>query len=156
MRQHFYEDVSNLNAPYDIVPLQGLGQVADDPKYPWKQESPDTLVLQRDLNEWLTYQKGCLLPEDGVLGPKTCGAIAAYGQFSIATCVNHAAESPPVAPTIPCPPSGGGGGSSAAVVLPEQTIVGGEEKIPGWMIGVGLGALAIGAALFLSGKKKKR
>jgi|SRR5690606_25635358 peptidoglycan hydrolase-like protein with peptidoglycan-binding domain len=148
MRQHEYYDTSNLNAPYDLVPLQGVGQSADDPKYPWKQASQSTLVLQQDLNEWLTFRKGCLIKEDGILGPATCGAVKAYGQFSISTCDNHPNES--TAPKIPCPASS----SSSATVLPEQTIVGGSSGVPGWLIGVGLGAIAIGAALYL-GKKKR-
>jgi LPXTG-motif cell wall-anchored protein len=146
---HHYGDVSNLNAPYDVIPLQGLG-AADDPKYPWRSASNDTLVLQQDLNEALTEAGGCLLTEDGMLGPSTCGALKHFGMIgSVATCVNH--ESEATLPQIPC--TGGGGGGSGPQILEPVTITGGPQ-VPTWLIGVGLGALAIGAAIYF--KKKRR
>jgi hypothetical protein len=151
MTIHHYGDVSNLNAPYDVIPLQGLG-AADDSAYPWRQESNSTLILQRDLNEALTSAGGCLLDEDGKLGPATCGALKHFGMLSsVSTCVNH--ESELVAPKIPCSGGGGGGGGGSSTVLEPVEVVGGPTKIPTWLIGVGLGALAIGAAIYF---KKKR
>lgn len=156
---HIYGDLSNLNAPYDAVPLQGVGQPfnQDDPSYPWLQESQDTLVLQQDTNEGLTSQGGCLLVEDGKLGPKTCGALQHFGVMnSVQTCLNHAPESPPVPPEIPCgsaPPRGGG----APAPSPEEELVkAGSTGVPGWAIGLGLGAVAIVAVMLLKGKKRKR
>lgn len=148
---HHYGDVSNLNAPYDVIPLQGIGAV-DDPRYPWKQESNDTLVLQQDLNEGLTAAGACLLTEDGKLGPSTCGALKHFGMLSsVSTCVNH--ESEATLPQIPC--SSGGGGGSGPVVLDEVQVVG-DSPIPTWLIGVGLGALAIGAAIYFKKSKRRR
>lgn len=147
MNQH-YGDVSNLNAPYDVIPLQGIGAVEDDPRYPWRQSSNDTLTLQKDLNEGLTAAGGCLLTEDGKLGPSTCGALKHFGMLSsVSTCVNH--ENEAILPQIPCT-SGGGGGGGGGDILPIEE----ASRIPTWVIGVGLGALAIGAAMYL--KKKRR
>ena len=160
MTQHFYGDLSNLNAPYDAVPLQGLGQqyaVPDNPKYPWKVQSQDTFTLQQDLNEGLTAAGGCLLTEDGYLGPKTCGAAKHFGVMeSIQTCVNHADSETYTLPEIPCGTGGGGGGGGAQVIEGEEEedlLVPKTGQIPGWLIGVGIGALAIGVAVYL--KKKK-
>lgn len=157
---HMYGDLSDLNAPYDAVPLQGLGQpykTPDDPKYPWMQESQDTYVLQQDLNEGLTSQGGCLLDEDGVLGPATCGALQHFGQH-VQTCVNHSDVSPPVPPQIPCKTGGGGGGGGGSPQpSPEEELVkaGSAGGVPGWAIGLGLGAVAIVAVMMLKGKKKR-
>ncbi len=146
---HHYGDVSNLNAPYDVIPLQGIGAVADDPRYPWRDESNDTLTLQKDLNEALTAAGGCLLTEDGQLGPSTCGALKHFGQLSsVSTCVNH--ESEAVLPEIPCSGGGGGGGGGEVLPIDQET----TSKIPSWVIGVGLGVLAIGAAMYF--KKRRR
>lgn len=155
---HMYGDLSNLNAPYDAIPLQGLGQpfqTPDDPKYPWLQESQDTLVLQQDLNEGLTSQGGCLLAEDGKLGPRTCGALQHFGE-NVQTCLNHAPESPPILPEVPCKSGGGGGGGAQPAPSPEEELVkAGSSGVPGWAIGLGLGALAIVAVMMMKGKKKR-
>lgn len=144
---HHYGDVSNLNAPYDVIPLQGIGAV-DDPRYPWIQDSSDTLTLQQDLNEGLAAAGGCLLKEDGKLGPSTCGALKHFGMLSsVSTCVNH--ENEAILPQIPCTSGGGGGGGE---VLPIKE---GGSPIPTWVIGVGLGALAIGAAMYLQKKRRR-
>ncbi len=146
---HHYGDVSNLNAPYDVIPLQGIGAVEDDPRYPWRQDSNDTLILQKDLNEALTAAGGCLLTEDGKLGPSTCGALKHFGMLSsVSTCVNY--ESEAEMPKIPCTSGGGGGGGEGGEILPVE----GVSRIPTWAIGLGLGALAIGAAMYF--KKKRR
>lgn len=146
---HFYGDLSNLNAPYDVVPLQGLG--ADDPKYPWKLNSWDTLYLQQDINEGLTAAGKCPIVEDGYLGATTCGALKylidqGTPATMIKTCTEHGEF---VAPkSKPC------GGSSSSSSTPATTTEEPAEGIPAWAIGVGVGLLAIGAALYL--KKNKR
>lgn len=154
---HFYGDLSNLNAPYDAVPLQGLG--ADDPKYPWKKNSKDTLYLQQDINEGLASHGLCPIVEDGYLGPATCGALGYFvdkGVFPASvipsTCVDHKSEA--VAPrSKPC-------GSSAAVIdtseTPANPTEGGAGKVPAWAIGVGVGVVAIGVALYLKKNKRRR
>src|SRR5690606_11170553 len=124
-----------------------IGAVEDDPRYPWRQDSNNTLILQRDLNEGLTAAGGCLLTEDGKLGPLTCGALKHFGMLSsVSTCVNHEGEA--VMPQIPCTSGGGGGGGGEILPIEEAS------RIPTWAIGLGLGALAIGAAMYF--KKKRR
>lgn len=159
MRQHQYGDLSNLNAPYDVVPLQGVGQPfqnPDDPKYPWKQKSQQTVQLQQDINEGLTSAGKCLIVEDGFLGYKTCGALAYFGKDGeVQTCLNHSDVEPYEMPTDPpC--------ALLSPVVPRAPDTGTEENgvqvrrpmnMGVWM-GVGLGALAIVAAMML--RKKKR
>lgn len=165
---HHYGDMSNLNAPYDAYPLQGMGQLIedherpDDPKYPWKQFSQHSLVLQSDINEFLTFDGSCLIDEDGKLGPKTCGAMryaqekGVIGSGDIPqTCVAHAHEEAQPRPTSPPCPTGVPSPSPAPGPVPEdpeQVKTGGG--IPGWAIGLGLGVVAIGIAFAL--KKKRR
>lgn len=160
MTQHFYGDLANLNAPYQVVPLQGLG--ADDPKYPWKKNSWDTLYLQQDINEGLTAAGRCLIEEDGYLGASTCGALKflidnGMNVAMVSTCTDHGEF--PVPSTKPC-------GSSTPAIDP--TAPPGSEAnpidldaiedegtgIPAWAIGLGVGVLAIGVALYM--KKNKR
>lgn len=151
MSNHFYGDVSNLNAPYDAVPVHGLGQ-ADDPKYPWREFSQDTLILQQDINEGLTSVGGCLIDEDGQLGPATCGGVAHFeGAAAMpSTCLNH---DPPVAPTMP--PCGSGAPVPAPTPSPEEQVKTGGNGVPGWAIGLGLGVAAIAVAMMLKSKKKR-
>ena len=163
MHNHNYGDLSNLNAPYDAVPLQGYGGLgADDPKYPWKEDSHDTLVLQQDLNEMLTAHGKCLLSEDSEMGPSTCGALKFAVQQGIlssgavpSTCAAHANEGAPLPKSPPCA-SSSPSPSPAPQPSPdeEDELVKTGGGIPGWAIGLGLGVVAIAVAMML--KKKKR
>lgn len=161
MNNHYYGDLSNLNAPYDVVPLQGLG--ADDPKYPWKKNSWDTLYLQQDINEGLTAAGKCLIEEDGYLGASTCGALKylidqGAPVTMVSTCTEHG--------EFPAPRSKPNCSAAAAVIDPsappgsEENPIDldaiGENKVPAWAIGVGVGVLAIGVALYLKKNKKRR
>lgn len=167
---HHYGDVSNLNAPYDNIAVQGLGSVTYDGKtlpstglpLPWRKASSETLDLQYDLNERLASMDKCPLLLDGILGPRTCGAMVWLNQeFSagrypnvppmVSTCNN-----PPESPMMPtnCPQ-----GEVPAPPPPEEE----EEElevetkaggIPFWVWGLGLGVLAVGAAMAM--KKKRR
>jgi len=156
MTQHFYGDDSNLNAPYDAVPLQGLGQVDDHPNAPWRQFSPEVQGMQQQLNDLLRQDGGCPLLADGVIGPRTCGALSHYGRGGdvlFTTCAAHQEEEPWISPEIPCPPEKlGPPPPSEELVTPPST----KSSIPPWAIGLGLGALAIGVALMLKKKKGRR
>lgn len=161
MTQHYYGDLSNLNAPYDVIPLQGYGLGADDPKFPWKKKSSDTLALQQDINEGLTSHGLCPIVEDGFLGPATCGAANYFVQQGVfpadvipSTCGGYTAQW--IAPkSKPC------GSTKPAATAPttttpaatEASVVGGDG-VPTWVWGLGLGAAAIALAMYL--KKKKR
>lgn len=161
--RHIYGDVSNLNAPYDGVysntyGVHGLGQAegADHPLAPWRQYSPNVQTMQKQLNELLLADGGCPLLADGIIGPRTCGALQHYGrggEILFSTCAAHQAEEPWVAPTIPCPAQ-----APAPISEEEPELVRPStgSGIPSWAIGVGLGALAIGVALVLKKKKGRR
>lgn len=157
---HFYGDLSNLNAPYDAYPLQGVGSVTWEGKtipslgYPWRVASSDTLDVQFKLNTELAKRDLCPLLVDGDLGPRTCGAMLTMEDVSVpdgivATCAQHAGDAMepkhcpggvPPAPPEPEPP------------IEEETTKSGE--IPVWVWGLGVGVLAVGIAI--ASKKKKR
>lgn len=153
---HFYDDVSNLNAPYDVVPVPGGGLGADDPQYPWNAYSAKTAELQNQVNAKLKEFGGCPVVVDGVLGGSTCGAIGWLmdGDVKISTCLDHAS-----AWTIPNFPSESGVPCAKKSTLPIQPEPGAEieeverKQIPAWAIGLAIGAVAIGAAFLLRKKK---
>jgi len=84
---HLYYDVSDLNAPYDQVPFQGVGggslggsnvlglgaEVDVEAEMKWKQHSAYTAGYQIQLNADAKERGYCQIPEDGKLGPVTCG-----------------------------------------------------------------------------------
>lgn len=142
----------------------GLG--ADDPRYPWRQFSADTQTLQVELNKELTNLGLCPLLMDGVLGPRTCGAVERMGMFDwpqISTCTSAPeamilpheppcvgdapAPSPAPPPEIepepepepePLPPEPKTGGMSSGLVIAGVLLLAGT-----------------GAAIAMSGKKRR-
>lgn len=159
MTQHFYGDMSNLNAPYRMASIQGLGAVTWEGRtlpsagYPWMQESDDTLQVQYRFNEALAQKDLCPLLLDGVAGPRTCGALYSVDTPApsglVQTCSLHAGEE--MAPKS-CP--GGVVPDSPAPVVDDEVVVEKRGGIPIWIWGLGLGVLAVGAAIAM--KKKKR
>lgn len=167
MRQHQYRDISNLNAPYDNMSLQGLGSlsggpfgsteaatlqdlpVEDHPDYPWREVSSKTMVVQKELNAKLLADGFGPLLEDGKLGPRTCGALKFYGlsDWVDGACEGRQealiapsapAEMPPQLPTQPTEEVKTGGGSGAAI----------------W-IGILLAGGAVGLAIYAQKRKGK-
>lgn len=159
---HHYGDLSNLNAPYDAVPLQGIGQATDDSAFvddlPWREFSKDTLQLQQDANFFLFNHKACEIEEDGKLGPATCGAlrfVAEKGNIQVVpqTCFNHADEAAQPRPKSPCPASASPGPSPSPSDPEDPDLVKTGGNIPGWAIGLGLGVVAIAVAMAMRKKK---
>jgi hypothetical protein len=83
---HLYYDVSDLNAPYDQIPFQGLGggslggsntlglgEDLVDEQMPWGKHSAFTVGYQIQLNHDAKARGYCQIEQDGKLGPKTCG-----------------------------------------------------------------------------------
>jgi hypothetical protein len=156
MRQHQYRDVSNLNAPYDNLSLQGLGGYGslgfnmeeEEHNIPWMKPSPVTLSIQKDLNPKLRTDGYNILLEDGILGPRTCGALQHYGRTGEVwgACDAHAAEF--IAPTK------ASGLMPAPVVEETKSLARKGGSVPSWVWALLVGGGAIGVAIFL--KKKKR
>lgn len=161
MRQHRYMDVSNLNAPYDNMSLQGLGSLGaedgggfnmeQEHNIPWMEASPTTLSVQKSINKQLIADGFNPVLEDGVLGPRTCGALQHYGKTGDVwgACDAHTAEF--IAPTK---------ASGGSPVLPKQDPVmmpssgGSGGGMPSWVWAILVGGGAVGVAIYL--KKKKR
>lgn len=168
---HFYYDVSDLNARWDQVPLQGLGggilragptgslgadeferdEVESRTGMPWKEYSAETLAAQKQLNVALKAEGFCAIDQDGKLGPGTCGAAQAVLPQLISTdcraftaptkCGSGAPSAPPASP----PPA-----SPTAPTLPAT--MSGDNM---WLIGGGVAALAaVGLAFFMKKKRK--
>lgn len=155
---HYYGDVSNLNAPYDSVALQGVGAVTWDGKtlpsvgYPWRVASNDTLEMQFRFNAEMAKRDMCPLLVDGELGPRSCGALFLLDGVpapsgAVATCSQHAGEEPKVCP-------GGIVNEPAPAPAPVVPVKPKSAGIPVWVWGLGLGVVAVGAAMML--KKKRR
>jgi len=154
---HHYGDVSNLNAPYDqiVYPVQGVGATSEVPasvrecgSYPWRMYSSCTKKIQVEAINPLLREDGYhTISEDGKLGPATCGAMALYDSAHWApACLDH--ESEWVAPTR------ASGGSSTSPTLQADVIgVGSSGGLPTWAIGLAVGALAIGAAIYMQKKR---
>ena len=158
MRQHQYRDISNLNAPYDNMSLQGLGSLSggpfgaialddlpeEDEDYPWREESEPTLVLQKELNAKLTADGFGPLVEDGKLGPRTCGALKQYGALEMVggACDGHAAEFIAPQPAMSMP--------TTMPAEPAQKTAGNS----GWLWGVLLAGGAIGLVLYMKKRGK--
>jgi hypothetical protein len=181
MRRHRYGDVSNLNAPYDNLSLQGIRGVgslsgtslgamtldeldasnAEDDKaagattYPWMQESSATSAIQTELNKQLAADGMHQLLVDGRLGGRTCGALVKYGALDMVfgACDGHEAEF--IAPITEAQwqrQQGGGTVSDGAAA--DEGMVNPEPKgMPGWAWGVLLGVGAIAAITYM--KKRK-
>lgn len=158
MTQHIYGDVSNLNAPYDNISVQGIGQT--DP-YPWREHSENTQNLQLTLNDMLADVGKCPLLVDGILGPRTCGAMVWLnqefdaGRFPEVPPMVSTCHNPPEAHMMPtdCPEGAPAPPPSQKEVEVVEPKSGG---IPIWVWGLGLGALAIGAAVMMKKKKGRR
>jgi hypothetical protein len=175
MRQHRYGDVSNLNAPYDNLSLQGLRGVGslsgttlgaltlDDlptedagsanadlsDSYPWMVESPATLTLQKEINKGLVSRGYNVLKEDGILGARTCGALAmdkATGMVGTA-CDAHVSEF--IAPTKA---TGVTSPQNQPITSPQPMVETGKG-MPAWVWGVLLGSAAVAAVVYA--KKRK-
>lgn len=166
---HYYGDVSNLNAPYDSVSLQGgalgrplgaltfEGKSLPDKGFAWREGSSATLELQYRLNPMLARMDKCPLLLDGALGPRSCGAMAwlnqefSAGRFPEVPPNVSVCNSPPEALIMPsdCP------GGEVQQAPPPATIEPPVKKsgIPLWVWGLGLGVIAIGAAIVLKNKK---
>lgn len=171
-RQHLYYDVSDLNARWDQVPLQGVGDgslggvsvlgVGQDPAvaadYPWKEYSDATKALQVFTNAALKDHGYCPISEDGELGPRTCGARKTLQECCIpgmawpGTCQEFTAPR-----REPCGPVGPVGPPPTPVpttdIAPVTRAGAGGGTM--WIVGGGLvAAAAIGAAIYM--KKGRR
>lgn len=78
---HSYVDLSDLNAQYDQMAIQGLGggslgtnSLGAVAAFQWGQYSKAVLSLQNSINLRLPALGYWPIVEDGILGPKTCGA----------------------------------------------------------------------------------
>lgn len=164
---HMYYDISNLNAQWDDVPLQGLGGGilstgpigslgASSATYPWKEYSADTKALQQVTNEALKAHGYCPIGVDGKLGAATCGAVQKMldltgqsEQSPPSTCQSFTAPkkgpcgvSTP-APAAPAPPA-----TTAMTMTPRGKSGGTMWIVLGGVVAVG----AIGAAVYFSKK----
>lgn len=165
MRQHQYRDISNLNAPYDNMSLQGFGSLSGGPfgataslsdlpvdgaeDYPWMEEAEPTFAIQREMNKSLTADGFGQLKVDGILGPRTCGALKHYGALDMVfgACDDYVSEfiMPKAADKMPAnlpqePQDdfdGGGGGNNA------------------WLWGVLLAGGAVGLVLYMRKRRGK-
>ncbi len=163
MRQHQYQDVSNLGAPYDNMSVQGLGLFgsagfggvgAEDSvtvpllpsALPWMVASDTTKPIQVALNTQLKSEGYNLLKEDGILGPRTCGAMQKYGSLAASggTCDAHTSEF--IAPTKAST------ASQAATVVKDVVKQGG---MPVWVWAALAGAGVIGAAVYVKKRKHR-
>lgn len=167
--EHVYDDMSNLNARYDEVPLRGIGHLGagslgmsaigslgrslgQEQAFPWREYSDATKELQGLVNQALKKNGYCPVGTDGKLGPLTCGAIALIedldpesGVFTPNTCqeFKRPGKEPCAAapaPTVEPPPIKKAGFGISGDVL--------------WIAGgFAVAAASIGAALWY--KKKK-
>jgi hypothetical protein len=157
MTQHFYGDVSNLNAPYDAIAVQGLGQAEP---FPWREESSSTRDLQLRLNPMLDSIGKCILLVDGVMGPRTCGAMIflnqefSAGRFPEVPPMVSICNNPPETPIMPsnCP-TGQPEAPPPEPPAPIEPVAPKKGGIPIWIWGAGIAVVAIGAAFMF---KKKR
>lgn len=156
MRKHQYRDLSNLNAPYDALSVQGLGvfgtaglgadassssaPIMSTNETPWMIASDKTRSIQGLMNTKLMMDGYIPLKEDGILGPRTCGALQMYGSLDKAggSCEPHASEF--ILPTKGTP--------SAPPIVAEH-----KSSSAAWLWAVLAGAGAIGLVVYL---KKKR
>lgn len=149
---HHYVDLSNLNAPYDnLTSLQGLGSDAvpasiaiTSQDFPWMEESAPTRQVQIETNAKLRRDGFNTLLEDGVLGPRTCGALNHYGDLLkvAGACDSRRSEfMQPVRASLVS--------SVVPAVLVEE-----EGGAPIWVWALLAGGAAVGAAIYM--KKKKR
>jgi len=176
---HHYVDLSDLNAKWDqaLPAVAGLGLGTSngilsgnalktravgqsDPAFPWREESPDTMALQEEVNEVLGDAGYNLIEEDGKLGPGTCGALREIYQatgeswamppgtcqsFTAPTLRGSGGGARTTTPTVPSLPP------SSAPVVSRAGMSGG----PNWLlVGAGVGLLAIGTAVILKNKKR--
>lgn len=176
-RIHRYYDVSDLNARWDQIPLQGLGAGiltrggqgslsggylgALGQDYPWRAESEDTEDLQELVNESLKANGYYPIEVDGKLGPATCGAIRAMCDLAVqrggrctvevpSTCQSFTAPTKKGAtPATPPPPPS----KEPTDEIPRARKAGMSDTT--WLlIGGGVAVAAVGAAFYM--RKKKR
>lgn len=168
MNNHFYYDVSDLNARWDQVPLQGvgagilsagptgsLGATATPAAMPWKEYSAETARVQGLLNPKLKNEGYCPVDVDGKLGPSTCGALnEVWPEMVPSTCASFTApKKGPCTAAAPAPsPSPTPSPSPSPSPSPLPSSVSGDNM---WLIGGAVAAAAaVGFAFFM--KKKKR
>lgn len=165
MSQHHYGDLSNLNAPYDNMSLQGVGGTLGGPNslgwsmeeehnIPWLGEDshPTVLASQQGINKTLTADGFGPVLEDGRLGPRTCGALHQYGRTGEVwgACDDHSAEF--ISPKkVGPPPAIARPATDPNAAAPTLARSGGG--VPSWVWGLLVGGGAIGVAIYL--KKKK-
>jgi len=138
------------------------GTTTSSAGYPWNVYSADTLALQQSTNTALAAAGYCPIGTDGKLGAATCGARktlkesgAVPGMTWPSTCQKFTAPS-----KTPC----GGGGGTAPPVAPPAPIVPAPAPYQqasmfggGWKTALllGLGALAIGGAVYYVNRDKQ-
>lgn len=166
---HQYVDLSDLNAKWDqaLPAVAGLGSsngslsgnslgvvaagVGASPTYPWGEYSPDTVALQKAVNQALVKNGYARIGEDGTLGPSTCGAIREICG-SVTDC-----EVPGTCQSFTAPARAGGGGGSLPRSSSTPVVTGRIGGGPNWaLIGGAVAAIAIGGALLVKAKKGRR
>jgi hypothetical protein len=179
---HAYFDVSDLNAPYDQVPLQGLagaalgagslgysgsmgslsGALGATTGYPWGEVSADTRSVQYEVNKFLSQLGYNAIGTDGKLGPATCGAVKAVIGANVAGASSGFLVGVyPTCQSYTAPTkkgSGGGGGGGGGLPKPDIDTANmyGDKGMSDTMwivLGTVAAAGAVGAALYF---KKKR
>ena len=160
---HYYGDVSNLNAPYDAIAVQGwgMGQVPPTDPHPWRRKTQATMDLQANVNSRLASLTPpfCPILVDGELGPRTCGALAQLELFhddvpQVPACANP--PEPIITPQEPPCPSGPGPAPAPTPgpTDPEDLVK--KGGVSPMLIGVGVAALAIAGVLAYRASQKKR
>lgn len=147
---HQYREISDLNAPYDQVPLQGLagaalgagslgysgsmgslsgalGATGSGPMVWLDKSNPNgrVMALQAEVNAVLMSKGYNSVGQDGVLGPATCGGISFIGKNYGSSVTALMAEALPVCRSSTAPTKtgsgGGGGGGLPAKTTPIDT-----------------------------------
>ena len=174
MRQHQYRDVSNLNAPYDDMSLQGVGglgilgggdslgfNMEDEHNIPWlgEESHPTVLAAQQEINKELKADNYGPVLADGILGPRTCGALEMYGKGDLVynACDDHVSKGfiePQKAEWRPPMKTPEQIQAEQAAAQQSSTLArSGGSGMPSWVWGILVGGAAIGVAIYI--KKKK-
>lgn len=175
MRQHQYRDVSNLNAPYDDMSLQGLGDIGslgggglgfnmeDEHNIPWMGEEshPAVIAAQQTINKDLQADGYGPVLVDGILGPRTCGALNLYAKGGLVynNCEGQDEMSPVKASSEWHPPMKTSEQAAAENAAAQQNATlarAGGGGMPSWVWGILAAGGAIGVAIYIKKKKKGR